>query len=190
MEPTYTMSLKIYWSLFWRTLIAYICVLLMFMGVLSLIFVALFGSAVGQLEDLFITMGMKIVFVFVLVAVWLVLCLYINRWVLNRLLTINYREGHVIFMNNTTKLEKVSLFDTICILWSHTWRHIILLFPIYAVLAIVFMSQYGAENAPYFFHGPYYNHIEIVAEFFVGVSALQWMISRKKVGRWICLEAR
>lgn len=190
MEPTFMMSLKIYWSLVWRMILAGIFVIGGFLGFMFLMLMAAFGLEGVMAGHPFVEMEMKVFLITVFVVGTFVLTLYIYRWALNCLPEINYCEGRVVLMKHAGPVVNFGLFDTLCVFWSYGWRNFILMIPVYAVLFIVYFSYYGVNYGAPVQLPLIYNIIVNIASFFVAVFALEWMISRKKEGRWIRLEAR
>ena len=196
MEPTFMMSLKIYWSLVWRGIIAGFLVIGGFMAVTFLVLMLLFGFEPLMAGLPHLAVGIKVTFGIAFFVVIMVMTLYVNRWVYNCLPGINYREGKVIFMKNTDVVSKFGLVDVICVAWSQAWRGIVLMLPVYVIqgiiVAMLAMGSHGDNTNMEIAQTPaaIINLIVNIINIIAAILAIKWMIARKKDGRWLRLEAR
>jgi hypothetical protein len=187
MKPTFLMSLKIYWSLVWRAI-----------PVLFLIFVidAILNDSVSAFVVAFglnnLLQGAPNIpplvhgtLVFLRIVILLSIILYLYRWVLNRLPTIQYKEGQVILMKDTVPIEKYGLFDALCVGWSEIWRGMILQLFITAFMLLMRALFVVLLAVPSTMLVQSYSSYSSFLEL-----SLFWMLISKTTGRWLRLVPR
>ena len=191
MKPTFMISLKIYWSLLWRGIVAANFVIGGFTAITFLVLMLIFGLESLMAGLPYLTLGIKGLFPTVLGVAFIVISLYVIRWIYNCLPEIEYREGRVIFMKNTEIVKKFTVFDTICVVWSQAWRSLLLMFPVYKILLGMTIAYYGINNIDMPKEETFlFDIIVNILSVFAAILAIKWMIASKKEGRWIRLEAR
>lgn len=196
MKPTFLMSFKIWWSMTWRSFLGMLIAITGFwLAVLLTSFiVALSGMA---------SPGFAMFLMLIGIIAYVIVILEVYRWVLNSLPGISYREGTIDLMKDSVSIERYSIFDTICVMWSLIWRSSILglIFSI-IVLPIVFFFT-GMDMSIFTIPEssvevvtilqmipPLLMAILTVGQLILSILTVMWMLACKKTGRWLRLSGR
>lgn len=188
MKPTILLSLKIYFSLLWRTILVTLITGAIIMAsafTIMMIFLAFQGS-VNQyhLEN---TLFAKIAIFLVGTVAFTIITLFINKWVINELPKISYKEGQVQLMLNETQVDSFSLFDTLCVTWSQIWRGIILSIPVTFVTFLLFADHTILDYMSITSFQDNHRLTIQIMNIIAGILAIYWMLLRKQTGRWLKL---
>lgn len=185
MQPTYLMSMKVAWSVYWRFMVV---------GML-------FGLSVmlGFMLLAFLLPSLILLWVWMVILAYVVGLLYINRWVMNQLPALPYKEGRIALMKEQMRIMKFGVFDALCVLWSQYWRVLVIQliisipFMIFASSFVFFMITGDSGSVSYTEFFLVQNTAISLMVFIIGqilmfllyALSFHWMMHRKHRGRWL-----
>lgn len=191
MALPYSLNLKISWSLFWRSILLSQAALIL--GGIVIISAILLLSYLSISESV-MTPSIIIIGIIVSLAV-LIGSFYVHKWMINRLSYLPYKEGKITLMNEQNSVEKFSLFDSLCFLWSQTWRHLIIMSAIFLLICALLLLlsrslSFITSDVLYFqnllLKGDWgLNLLLTIVSWISYPFSIHWVLSRKHEGRWL-----
>lgn len=189
MQPTFLISMKIAWSIWWRSFI-----ILILLSISVIIATVLPFMLLPSLYPLWVTLGSVAVIVGILM---------VNQWVFNQLPSIHYKESEVVLMKEQKVVDKYSVLDAFCVFLSLYWRLALLqsicIIPLVVMSSLFFGSSIPTSDHMVSYSFAYSPSPEMTIPFTIalygmlflfGVLGYYWMLRRKKKGRWLKLNPR
>lgn len=186
MNPNFYISAKIWWSITWRAF--YLTLLAIFCMVGIYVFL---GMLINNIDLTITKVGWGLL-IFLTISLFILLSIYIYQRVFNRLIHLLYREGKVHLMINDEEVDTYGFMDALCLLWSMTWREIVLslgLFFVATILEVLGIFSFSLMNATETSFEPILIFGQIIFAIFayilIPIWALQWTLRDKRDGRWL-----